>query len=152
MEYLVYITLGGALLTFLVHTTYTRNNMGQKCEGNCDLWVLNEIIEKKNILKIWKKSCELFGSYLLKSTAPMIFFKFSGYIFFYYFIKNPQITIALPFFTHNISAIGGVCSKQRDFLRYSSVMEGGCGFAAHDCQTQTSYDPACAEQGTVHRR
>ena len=31
-------------------------------------------------------------------------------------------------------------------------MEGGCGFAAHDCQTQTSYDPACAEQGSVHRR
>ena len=26
------------------HTTYTRNNMGQKCEGNCGLWVLNEII------------------------------------------------------------------------------------------------------------
>ena len=23
--------------------------MGQKCEGNCDLWALNEIIEKKNI-------------------------------------------------------------------------------------------------------
>ena len=33
------------------HTTYIRNNMGQKCEGNCGLWVLNEII-KKNILKI----------------------------------------------------------------------------------------------------
>ena len=25
-----------------------------------------------------------------------------------YFIKNPQTTIALPFLTHNISAIGGV--------------------------------------------
>ena len=25
------------------HTIYTRNNMGQKCEGNCGLWVLNEI-------------------------------------------------------------------------------------------------------------
>ena len=33
------------------HTTFSRNNMGQKCEGNCGLWVLNEII-KKNILKI----------------------------------------------------------------------------------------------------
>ena len=31
----------------LDHTTYSRNNMGQKCEGNCGLWVLNEII--KNI-------------------------------------------------------------------------------------------------------
>ena len=30
------------------HTIYTRNNMGQKCEGNCGLWVLNEVI-KKNI-------------------------------------------------------------------------------------------------------
>ena len=30
------------------HTIYTRNNMGQKCEGNCGLWVRNEII-KKNI-------------------------------------------------------------------------------------------------------
>ena len=26
------------------HTTYSRHNMGQKCEGNCGLWVLNEII------------------------------------------------------------------------------------------------------------
>ena len=25
------------------HITYTRNNMGQKCEGDCGLWVLNEI-------------------------------------------------------------------------------------------------------------
>ena len=28
------------------HTTYSRNNMGQKCEGNCSLWVLNEILKK----------------------------------------------------------------------------------------------------------
>ena len=28
----------------LVHTTYTRNNMVQICEGNCGFWVLNEII------------------------------------------------------------------------------------------------------------
>ena len=37
------------------HTTYTRNNMSQKCEGNCGLWVLNEIIKKKypeNLKKI----------------------------------------------------------------------------------------------------
>ena len=41
--------------------------------------------------------------------APTMFFKFSVYIYFLnYFIKNPQTTIALPFFTHNISAIGGV--------------------------------------------
>ena len=30
----------------IVHTIYTRNNMGQKCEGNCGLWVLNEILKK----------------------------------------------------------------------------------------------------------
>ena len=58
---------------FLCHshtknTTYTRNNMSQKCEGNCGLWVLNEIIKKiypENLKKMW----ELFGSYLLNSTA-----------------------------------------------------------------------------------
>ena len=37
------------------HTIYTRNNMGQKCEGNCALWVLNEILKKsypENLKKI----------------------------------------------------------------------------------------------------
>ena len=29
------------------HTIYTRNNMGLKCEGDCGLWVLNEIIKKR---------------------------------------------------------------------------------------------------------
>ena len=28
-----------------VHTIYTRNDMGQKCEGNCGLWVSNVIIK-----------------------------------------------------------------------------------------------------------
>ena len=44
------------------HTTYIRNNMGQKCEGNCDLWVLNEIIKKvypENLKKIVGAVCEL---------------------------------------------------------------------------------------------
>ena len=39
----------------MLHTIYTRNNMGQKCEGNCGLWVLNEIIKKiypENLKKI----------------------------------------------------------------------------------------------------
>ena len=39
----------------IYHTTYSRNNMGQKCEGNCGLWVLNEIIKKtypENLKKI----------------------------------------------------------------------------------------------------
>ena len=37
------------------HTAYSRNNMGQKCEGNCGLWVLNEIIKEiypENLKKI----------------------------------------------------------------------------------------------------
>ena len=50
------------------HTTYSWNIMCQKWEGNCGLWVLNEIV-KKCILKIWKKSWEPFGSCLLNSTA-----------------------------------------------------------------------------------
>ena len=42
-------------LEFLVHTIYIRNNMGQKCEGNCGLWVLHEILKKtypENLKKI----------------------------------------------------------------------------------------------------
>ena len=31
----------------LIHTTYSKNNMSQKFEGICCLWVLNEMI--KNI-------------------------------------------------------------------------------------------------------
>ena len=43
-----------------VHTTYSRNNMGQKCEGNCGLWVLTEIKKvytgnlKKFVRAIWE--------------------------------------------------------------------------------------------------
>ena len=84
------------------HTTYSRNNMGQKCEGNCGLWVLNEIFKKKypeNLKTIvgavwvlhakWHSQstpiftkigldwlCYLAGN---SQTAPTIFFKFSGY-------------------------------------------------------------------------
>ena len=34
---------------------FSRNNMGQKCEGNCGLWVLDEILKKiyaENLKKI----------------------------------------------------------------------------------------------------
>ena len=37
------------------HTIYTRNNMGQKSEGNYGLWVLNEILKEsypENLKKI----------------------------------------------------------------------------------------------------
>ena len=93
--------------------------MGQKCEGDCGLWVLHEIL-KKTILKIWKKSWVPFGSYLLDSTADSAQFEwkwaglavlFSRYLpngthnffqnfricFCKDFIKNPQTTIALTF-------------------------------------------------------
>ena len=39
----------------LMHTIYTRNDMGQKCEGNCGLWVLDKILKKtypENLKKI----------------------------------------------------------------------------------------------------
>ena len=36
------------------------------------------------------------------------FFQTFSIYFLNYFIKNPQTTNALPFLTHNISAIGGV--------------------------------------------
>ena len=84
--------------------------MGQKCEGNCGLWVLNEIIKKmypENLKK--KKSWVPFGSYLLNSTADPA--QFDRMYFFNYFIKNPQTTIALTFLTYIISAISGVRCK-----------------------------------------
>ena len=37
------------------HTTYSKNNIGQKCEGNYGSWVLNEMIKKtypENLKKI----------------------------------------------------------------------------------------------------
>ena len=101
---------------------------------------------KKHILKIWKKSWVLFGSYLLDSTADSAQFEwkwaglavlFSRYLpngthdffqnfrirIFKDFIKNPQTTIALTFLTHIISGIDGVTcfliKKILDFVRLS---------------------------------
>ena len=51
-------------LQVILHTIYTRNNMGQKCEGNCGLWVLHEI-------------AYLAGN---SQTAPIFFCIFSPYI------------------------------------------------------------------------
>ena len=66
------------LLSFKVrHTTYSRNNMGQKCEGNCGLWVLNEIIKRINPQNLKKK---IVDAVVELPMAPTIFFKFSGYI------------------------------------------------------------------------
>ena len=39
----------------VIHSIYSRNDMRQKCEGNCGLWVLNEMIKKiysENLKKI----------------------------------------------------------------------------------------------------
>ena len=159
----------------LAHTTYSRNNMGQKCEGNCGLWVLNEII-KKYILKIWKKSWEPFGSYLLNSTANTAQFewKWAGlavlfsrqlqngsldyfHIFsicnsFYNSIKNPQTTIALTFLTHNISDTGGVLS---DMQGMEKVCYGGDStfhdsYAKDPTKSLLNDDTACHECNWGH--
>ena len=49
------------LVSHGLHTIYTRNNMGHKCEGNCGLLVLNEILKKtypeylkKIVGAVWK--------------------------------------------------------------------------------------------------
>ena len=49
--------MAGTELSFKnsLHTTYARNDMGQKCEGNCGLWVPNDILKKsypENLKKI----------------------------------------------------------------------------------------------------
>ena len=75
--------------------------MGQKCAGNCGLWVRNEIVKKSYPEKKKKKSWVPFGSYLLNSTANPAHFQSN-------FIKNPQTTIALTFLAHIISGIDGV--------------------------------------------
>ena len=54
----------------------------------------------------WAGLALLFSRQLLNSSHD--FFQTSSICVFNYFIKNPQTTIALPFLTHNISAIGGV--------------------------------------------
>ena len=47
-------------VTNLSHTTYSRNNMGQKCEGNCGLWVLNEIVKRIHSQNLKKnRGCRL---------------------------------------------------------------------------------------------
>ena len=51
------------------------------------------------------------------------FFQTFSIFFKDYFIKNLQTTIALPFLTHNISAIGGVESDLAPFFRDLSQNE-----------------------------
>ena len=49
------INVNSKIVVLILHTTYNRNNMGQKCEDNCGLWVLNEILKKiypENLKKI----------------------------------------------------------------------------------------------------
>ena len=112
-----------------LHTTFSRNNMRQKCWGNCGLCVLIET--KMKYPKNMKKSWETFGSYLLNSKANPAhfhsnwaglavlfirklpngsddFFHIFRILFLYGFIKNTQTTMAPTFLTHIISAIGGV--------------------------------------------
>ena len=53
----------------MLQTTYSWNIEWQKCIGISDLWVLNEIIQKRYPENMKKKSWEPFWSYLLNSTA-----------------------------------------------------------------------------------
>jgi hypothetical protein len=82
------------------HTTYSRNNLGQKCEGNCGLPIQPNL--SGNGLD-WL--CYLAGN---SQAAPTFFFQIFRILFFDYFIKNPQTTIALTFLTDIISSIGSV--------------------------------------------
>ena len=43
-------------ILYVLHTTYSRNNMCQKCGGDCGLWVLHEIILKTYPENL-KKNC-----------------------------------------------------------------------------------------------
>ena len=71
--------------------------MCQKCEGNCGLWVLNEIIKT------------IYPENLKKIVGAVVFsFKIIKIYLLNYFFKNPQTTITLTFLTHIISAIGGM--------------------------------------------
>jgi hypothetical protein len=93
--------------------------MGPKWEGNCNLWVLNEIIKKiyiESLKKIQPISTQVWLDWLCylagnSQMAPTIFFQIFRIYFFNYFIKNPQTTIALTFLTYVISATGGVSSS-----------------------------------------
>ena len=61
-----------------------------------------------------------------KSARTKIYHIMSHYmgfsrLIFNNFIKNPQTTIALPFFKHNISAIGGVKTKNNDWKQLKTI-------------------------------
>ena len=78
--------------------------MGQKCEGNCGLWALNEILKKtypKKPFRTEKPSIINFR-YVKEVWA-------SGLLG----VKNPQTTMALTFLTHIISDIGGVTYEEK---------------------------------------
>ena len=54
-----------------LHTIYTKNNMGQKCEGNCGLWAFNEMVRKinpENLKKIVGAIWELSAKYQSQSS------------------------------------------------------------------------------------
>ena len=50
--------------------------MCQKCEGDCGLWILNEIMKEKYPENMKKTFGSRFGSYLLNSTANPAQFEF----------------------------------------------------------------------------
>ena len=100
--------------------------MCQKWEGDCGLWDLHETIRKmctESLKKIagavWELPANpahfhpsLAGLAVLFSrqlpNGSHNFFQTFSIFSKDYFNRNPQTIIALPFLTHNISAIGGV--------------------------------------------
>ena len=117
--------------------------MCQKWEGDCGLWAPNEIIFK-NMLKVWKKLWEPFGSCLLNSTAnpPKLWCKWAGLavlfsrqlpnsshdffqtfsICFFLIISLRTHKPQLPsHFWHIISQLQVVCKMSENFCTLSTV-------------------------------
>ena len=130
---------------FITHTTYSWNS-GKNARAFLVCGFLMKLF-KKNILKIWKKSWEPFGSYLLNSTANPAHFHpnwaglavlfsrqlLNGFHDFFHifrilllndFIKNPQTRNTHAFLPLNISPVGSVRGNKSQYefnLMCSSV-------------------------------
>ena len=62
------------MITDEIHTTYSRNDMAQKCEGNCGLWILNEMIKKiypENLKKVVGAVWGLPAKYVVQPIQPI---------------------------------------------------------------------------------
>ena len=92
------------------HTTYIRNNVGQKCDGNCGFLVLNEMIKKIYVENL--KSWVPFGSYLLNRTANPAQFEWK-------WDRTKNYFSLLFFHILNHVQIVGFCPKQFGLVKNS---------------------------------